>query len=144
MAAFAEQVDRLTSPLCRMMVRREQNSITRGELSLPQFWALEMVHEGGARPQHDLVSALQLKSSTGTVFVDRLVDMGLVRRERSTRDRRAVQLELTARGRRLVEAIHRQRRRALRRMYAPLTARERAGYLAMLKKLTREFLKEGP
>ena len=140
--AFARRVDGLMSRLCQARVRHEQNYLTRGELTLPQFWALEWLHREGGGRMHDLAAALHLKSSTGTMLVDRLVALGLVRRERSAVDRRSVRLGLTARGTRAVEELHRQRQSGIRVMFAPLTARERGAYLALLEKLAGEFSKE--
>lgn len=130
------------SRLCRGMVRHEQNYLTRGALTVPQFWALELLLGRGSCRMAELAAALHLKSSTGTMLVDRLAALGMVRRTRGARDRRAVELALTPRGRRVVEEIHRQRRRGLRRMFAPLTAKERQAYLGLLEKLARELLGE--
>lgn len=140
--AFARRVDGLMSRLCRGMVRHEQNYLTRGELTMPQFWALEWVRQAGGARMQDFVAALRIKSSTGTMLVDRLVSLGLMRRAPNPGDRRSVALALTARGARAVDEVHRQRRRGIRRMFTPLTAKERREYLALLEKLAREFSKE--
>lgn len=140
--AFARRVDGLMSTLCQAMVHHEQNYLTRGELTMPQFWALEWMSRTKRGRMQDLVAALQLKSSTGTMLVDRLVTLGLARRVRNPDDRRSVALALTARGARVVDEVHRQRQRGIRRMFAPLSVRERKEYLALLEKLAREFSKE--
>ncbi|MCE9613520.1 MAG: MarR family transcriptional regulator [Lentisphaerae bacterium] len=141
-AAFIARVDGLMSRLCRGMVRHEQNYLTRGALTMPQFWALELLHGRGGCRMADLVTALHVKSSTGTMLVNRLARLRLVRRAHSVQDRRAVDLTLTPHGRRVVDEIHRQRRRGLGRMFKPLSARERGAYVALLEKLARELLKE--
>ena len=133
--AFVDRLSDLCPRLCRALVQRESNDVTTGRVTLPQFWALEILKDRGPQQMHDLVGALRLKPSTGTVFVDRLVEMGLVRRTRPAGDRRVVQVALAARGARLVQQLHEQRKRGLQQLYRPLTATERADYLHLVEKL---------
>lgn len=134
-----DRVTVLMPQLCRAMMKHESNHMTRGELNLPQFLALEYLRAEASPPMHQLLDALQLKSSTGTVFVDRLVRLGLVKRLRDAMDRRAVRVALTAKGRRILEEIHSQKRRSLLKLYRPLTAAERTSYLSVVEKMVREF-----
>lgn len=127
------------SPLCRAMVRHERASLTPGDLTLPQVWALEIMRDRGGCAMHALVAELQLKSSTGTMFVDRLVEAGLARRERDRADRRAVQVAITAAGRRILEASEQHKLQTLLKIYQPFTRPERKAYLALLDKLVREL-----
>lgn len=137
--AFVERLSDLFPRLCRALVQRESNDVTTGRVTLPQFWALEILKDRGPQQMHDLVAALRLKASTGTVFVDRLAAMGLVRRVRTTGDRRVVQVVLAAKGARLVQQIHEQRKRGLQDIYKPLTASERADYLHLVEKLLSQL-----
>jgi DNA-binding MarR family transcriptional regulator len=124
------------------MVRQESNYVTRGELTLPQQWALETLRREGPHPMHDLLAKLQLKASTGTVFVDRLCRMKLVRRERSERDRRVIQVTLAARGRRVLDEIDRTRRASMLAVFSRLNPRERRTYLKIIEKLARQLSNE--
>ncbi len=139
---FVDRVAALVPQLHRAIMRQESNYVTRGELSLPQWWALEMLKQQGNRQMHELVQALQLKSSTGTVFVDRLCRMGLVRRARVTEDRRAVKVALTAKGKRVLAEIDGHRKDGMLEIFKPLNAKERAAYLDLLEKLVLEMSKE--
>lgn len=134
-----ERLSDLFPRLCRALVQRESNDVTTGRVTLPQFWALEILSAGGPRQMHELVDALRLKPSTGTVFVDRLVALGLVRRTRAAGDRRVVQVALAAKGKRLVEQIHQQRKDGLHDLYKPLTASERVDYLHLVEKLVLQL-----
>ena len=135
LSSFVTRLMNLMPQLCRAMIRHERNSITRGDLALPQLWALEILAERGARPMHDLVADLQLKPSTGTQFVDRLVEMGLAKRERDARDRRAVRVDITSRGHSALQRIERQRRKASMRVFKIFTPGERGAYLILIEKL---------
>lgn len=139
---FVDHVAGLVPQLCRAMVRQESNYVTRGELTLPQLWALELLRRRGPCQMHEVLSALQLKSSTGTVFVDRLCKLGLVKRGRGAEDRRAVHVSLTAKGNRALDEIDQHRREGMLEVFRPFTAAERAAYLDLLEKLVREMSKE--
>jgi DNA-binding MarR family transcriptional regulator len=140
--SFVDRVATLVPQLCRAVVRQESNYVIRGELTLPQLWALELLRLRGTCQMSEVLRALQLKSSTGTVFVDRLCRMGLVRRERDNKDRRAVDVTLTAKGRRALDEIDEHRKAGMLTVFKPFNARERAAYLVLLEKLVLEMSKE--
>jgi DNA-binding MarR family transcriptional regulator len=136
-AAFAERLAELMPQLCRAMIRYESNLLTTGQITLPQFWALEWLHERGASAMHDLAQALAMKSSAASMMADRLVELKLLRRTRGPKDRRVVLVELSARGRRMVSQVHRQKRRGIAELFKALTRAERAQYLNLVAKLVR-------
>jgi len=76
------------------------HSQKRTGLSAAQLFVLQQLHAAGAAltPGEIARRTLTHQSSVSTV-VGRLVDAGLVMRERSSRDRRRVALSLTAAGR---------------------------------------------
>jgi DNA-binding MarR family transcriptional regulator len=80
------------------------------EVTLPQFRALVVLATRGPQRVVDISAELQVAPSTGTRMCDRLIRKGLVRRSRSTSDRRVVRLRLTPAGRDLVREVIRRRR----------------------------------
>lgn len=140
--SFVDRVAALVPQLCRAMVRQEGNYVTRGELTLPQLWTLELLRQRGSCTMSEVLYALQLKSSTGTVFVDRLCKMKLVRRDRANGDRRAVKVALTAKGKRALDEIDEHRKEGMLTIFKPFNAQERAAYLILLEKLVLEMSKE--
>lgn len=140
--AFVDHVAGIMPRLCRAMVRQEGNYVTRGELTLPQLWALELLRQRGPCRMSEVLEALQLKSSTGTVFVDRLCRMKLARRMRGQPDRRSVRVELTVKGKQALDEIDAHRRAGMADLFRPFTTRERAAYLDLLEKLVREMSKD--
>src|SRR4051812_28835803 len=91
-----------------------------GEVPLPQFRALAVLHRTGPCNASDLADAVGLHVSTITRICDRLVGSGLITREIQTGNRREVQLAITAAGSALVEQVWSERAgelsSALRRM----------------------------
>lgn len=86
------------------------------EISLPQYRALVMLASHGRSRAQDLAALLEVTPSTGSRMVDRLVRKGLVRRRPVEGDRRAVDLEPTATGRALVDAVTQARRQEIARI----------------------------
>jgi DNA-binding MarR family transcriptional regulator len=79
----------------------------------------------GAVLVRDLAQSMLLKHNNAVQLVDRLVRAGLVRREPSTRDKRAVELRLTAKGEKTIAHL------------APLHFRELAKRQAQMTDISR-------
>jgi len=88
------------------------------EVTLPQFRALVVLAVRGTLRSADIAEELQVNPSTGTRMTDRLAAKGLVRRVRSTDDRRVVRLRLTRAGHDIVEEVMAHRRAELERIVA--------------------------
>jgi DNA-binding MarR family transcriptional regulator len=88
------------------------------EVTLPQFRALVVLAVRGTLRSADIAEELQVNPSTGTRMTDRLAAKGLVRRVRSTDDRRVVRLRLTRAGHAVVEQVVTRRREELERIVA--------------------------
>ncbi|MBB4693537.1 MarR family transcriptional regulator [Paractinoplanes abujensis] len=89
-----------------------------GEVTLPQFRALVVLAVRGPQRSIDIAEELQVNPSTGTRMLDRLIRKGLVRRLRSTSDRRVVRVRLTPAGREVVDQVLTRRRADLERLVA--------------------------
>jgi DNA-binding MarR family transcriptional regulator len=89
-----------------------------GDVTLPQFRALVVLAVRGPQRSVDIAEELRVNPSTGTRMCDRLVRKGLVRRLRSTSDRRVVRLRLTPAGHDIVEQVMTRRREELVRLVA--------------------------
>lgn len=88
------------------------------DVTLPQFRALVVLATRGPQRAADISAELQVAPSTGTRMCDRLIRKGLIRRTRSTADRRVVRLRVTPAGQRLVAEVIRRRREELARIVA--------------------------
>jgi DNA-binding MarR family transcriptional regulator len=73
--------------------------LARFGLSGMQFAVLKHLAEGSARTAADLCRFMQYDTGAMTRILDRLEEKGMVRRERSREDRRAVVLRLSPTGR---------------------------------------------
>ncbi len=105
------------------------------EVTLAQFRALMVLAYRGPQRGIDISAELGVSPSTGTRMSERLVRKGLVRRQRSTANRREVTLTLTPAGRELVREVTRKRRAELRRMARRLPVTEHGPVTVALRRL---------
>lgn len=80
------------------------------DVTLAQYRALVVLASRGPQRVADLAAALAVNPSTATRMCDRLVRKQLVRRQRSSSDRRSVRVALSGNGRALVGEVTRRRR----------------------------------
>jgi DNA-binding MarR family transcriptional regulator len=111
-----DMVDALLSA-SRAMVAIAARSLAGldADVTLPQYRALVVLASRGPQRVVDISTELGVNPSTGTRMCDRLVRKKLIRRYRSTSNRREVRLSLTASGRQLVEEVTARRREELSR-----------------------------
>lgn len=108
---------------------------TDAEVTLPQFRALVVLSTRGALRPGDLGAELGVEPSTATRSCDRLQRKGLVAREHSGTDRRAVLVCLTDPGRELVDAVMTRRRREMEALVAAVPAAHYPAVIATLEAL---------
>src|SRR4051794_30349069 len=90
---------------------RHRQSAGDGDLTIAQYGLLAPLLDAAEAPGvRELAEAAGVSSPTATRMLDGLERRGLVVRERSERDRRAVHLSLTPAG---AAAVHAQRKRQL-------------------------------
>jgi DNA-binding MarR family transcriptional regulator len=105
----AAELDQLGKALRRVLanvrrLRGQQAHLGAQEISHAQFELLIELLERGRLPVGELAAVAQLTPSTVTGMLDHLVACGHVARSRAEQDRRVVVCELTAQGRREIEA----------------------------------------
>lgn len=88
------------------------------DVTMPQFRALIVMAVRGPRRSIDIAEELGVNPSTSTRMLDRLIRKGLVRRARSTTDRRVVRVRLTREGHAVVDDVITRRRAELERLMA--------------------------
>jgi len=79
--------------------------IAKSDLTMPQFWILQVVQAGELMPQKTLVEQLQFSKSSLSMSIEGLVSAGLIERSIPENNRREVQLQLTPKGEQKVQQI---------------------------------------
>jgi DNA-binding MarR family transcriptional regulator len=138
---FAKRLVELLPQLIRGLAQRESNLLSKGEITLPQLWALEYLSREGAVPMNRLARFLKISRPNATHLADRLIAQGLIRRIANPMDRRMVQLTLTPKGERALRTIWDQKRRMIEEIFGQLKEEERWRYLKTIERVV-EILRQ--
>jgi MarR family transcriptional regulator, 2-MHQ and catechol-resistance regulon repressor len=121
----------------RAVSSRIRESIEGHELSLSEFAVLEVLYAKGPLLVGEVGSRVLLTSGSTTYVIDKLQERSLVVRRPCAEDRRALFVELTEKGRKLIAGIMPGHLEEVRRAMAGLTTEEQRIASALLKRLGR-------
>jgi len=119
----------------RALAKSVERSIGDLGLCLSDFMVLEALLHKGPLTISEIQAKVLLASGSMTAAVDRVEKMGLVVRKPTAADRRAKLLELTPKGRRLIERAFREHAQHLENAMAVLDTQQKRELHAGLKKL---------
>lgn len=105
------------------------------DVTVAQHRLLVLLAAHGPQSVGTVAEHLGVNPSNASRHGDRLQRMGLVQRSRSDEDGRVVRIELTAAGRRLLDAVTQRRREELTALAALLSRDEVAAVTASLRRL---------
>jgi DNA-binding MarR family transcriptional regulator len=132
---FSRRMNTLLPQFAKHSARYGHNYLTRGKITLPQFWALEYLFHRGPSQMSDLAEFLQTSRPAATGIIDRLVAQGLVKRQKDMHDRRVVRIELSPQGSSIAQDILKQRHRALVHVFGKISPSDRTQYLHILEQV---------
>jgi MarR family transcriptional regulator for hemolysin len=106
-------------------------------LSMPQISTLMHLRHHGACGVSEMGAHLGVTNAAASQLVDKLVDMGLLKRTEDPHDRRAKQLTLTAKGEAFIQKGVEARRRWLEELVTALTPEQQSAIIIALPHLTQ-------
>ncbi len=106
-------------------------------LSMPQFSILMQLHHKGVCGLSDISERFDVTNAAASQLVDKLVQSRLIQREEDPHDRRAKLLNLTDKGRELIQQGIEERYRWVDQLAGKLTAAERAKVTEALNIMTQ-------
>jgi DNA-binding MarR family transcriptional regulator len=117
-------------------MRAWRHYIRQSGLSMSQFITLVKLYHTGGCGISDISSHLDVTAAAASQLVDRLVNEGYLERVEDPHDRRAKQVTLSAKGRRLVETGLEIRNRWIKDLIPHLDIRQRGPILVAVLRLT--------
>jgi len=106
-------------------------------LSMPQFSVLMQLHYRGACGMSEISERFEVTAAAASQLVDKLVQSGFIKREEDPHDRRAKLLNLTDRGKELIQQGIEERYRWVDQLEERLTAEESVQISEALNIMTR-------
>jgi len=112
-----------------------QQNLDTYDLTVSQFGALEALYHRGPMSLSELGKKILRSGGNMTLVSSNLEKRGLVRRDRSSQDRRVMHMMLTAKGQRLIEAVWPKHLELLVENMSVLNAAEQEELSRLCKKL---------
>ena len=106
-------------------------------LSMPQFSMMMQMYHRGACGMSEVSERFEITPAAASQLVDKLVQSGFLMRQEDPSDRRAKLLDLTQKGRELIEAGIEERYRWVNEMESKLTDEESSQISEALDVMTR-------
>ncbi|ABB14829.1 MarR family winged helix-turn-helix transcriptional regulator [Carboxydothermus hydrogenoformans] len=128
-------MEELLHRLAAVFKFKEEWQLEKTGLSSQELFVLEHLQEGEKFRFGQFARKFGLKPSTLTGIIDRLEQKGLVMRKRDEKDRKAVYLVLTDKGRELVAEHFQEDREFYQALLKNLTYREKQQFLDLLTKI---------
>lgn len=119
------------------VISRLQRRLSAEGLTAGQFGALETLFHLGPLCQTELGKKLLRTDGNVTMLVDHLDKRDLVRRVRKGQDRRFVSVQLTAKGKDLIQKIFPRHAKAIEQEMSALSASEQQALRKLCRKLGR-------
>ncbi|MFQ5952655.1 MAG: MarR family winged helix-turn-helix transcriptional regulator [Candidatus Omnitrophota bacterium] len=132
---FGGEMLKVMPRLLREFMRRQEGIFTKGNLAVPDIIVMDALLEKGACTMGFLARILNLTTSAATVIIDRMIDKGLVKRERSQEDRRVVNVALLRKGEDTIKHINKERRHMANTLFSVLNEKEKKEYLRLIGKV---------
>ena len=134
-------LDRFVEGIFRLMLEHHQRQVVVMDLTLNQAQALRLLRSSGL-PTSRLATALGISAPAVTQLTDRLVRKDLIERRSTEGDRRWVNIELTEKGRLVMDGFRQRRNEVFGEALARLNENDRSLAIEVLSKLTAVI--EGP
>lgn len=116
---------------------RLRSALREEGLTVSQLGVLEALMHIGPMVQSELAEKLLTSPSNLTTVLDNLERDGMVRRQRSTEDRRQVEVSLTSDGRELIEDVFPSHAQRITRLFGALDPEEQEELGRLCRKLGR-------
>jgi len=119
----------------RSFVQYLSEELSRGQVSFPQFFLLGHIASGESLSMTEISEMMSHTTAAATGLVDRLGNLGYVKRMHSPDDRRKVLVRITGKGKALVGRIRQDIATKLSLVTAILKPQEQASWLSIYEKI---------
>ncbi|MGG0187177.1 MarR family winged helix-turn-helix transcriptional regulator [Bacillus rhizoplanae] len=130
-----DKIQALTFSIGKKMQTELLEQLQSSGLTPPQFYILKILNHYGTARATELAKKMYVKPSAITVMIDRLIDHELVLRYHDKNDRRVVVIELTAKGKDVLEEAMTARNQHIAKYFSQLEVQEREDLLRLFEKL---------
>ena len=131
---FGVEIANILPLIQRGFAKTQKDIFEDSTLTMPQIVILDLLAERPYATMSDIARTFNFTRSAATALINKMIAAKLVRRERSSRDRRIVKVTLLKKGKDLALRLRQARREYIDRIFSPLSTEEKAEYLRILRK----------
>ncbi|OOE06391.1 MarR family transcriptional regulator [Anoxybacillus kestanbolensis] len=133
---FTVLVERLEHAFS-LAVRKLAADLAKEEIGLtkPQFFILNLLSKRGKCTVSELADEMFVKPSAITTMIDRLYKSGFVLRDRDEEDRRVVYVQLSEKGKEMLQHARAERRKIIERYLSQLQLEELEQFVYIIEKI---------
>jgi DNA-binding MarR family transcriptional regulator len=113
--------------------------MNQGNISISQFMLLSILNQFGAQKMSDLSRQMHHSASATTGLVDRLIQLGLVRRYTNEEDRRLVRIKLTSKGEKIVDDMREEMAVKISRISERLGKKDTQAWIRIYQNIIEEL-----
>jgi len=139
---FGQEMAVIMPKFMQEVLRRQAKVLAKEDISIPQMVILSLLLQRKQCIMSEIAKNLSITRSAATGLADRMVKMHMIKRVADVKDRRIINIEITAKGKKAIEDVQQNRHKMIMNMFSKLEPIERKRYLDTLKKLYR-VLTEG-
>lgn len=136
MRSHAERLADIFTSLQRSFVLNLSKQLSRGNVSFPQYCLLGFLAQQEHLTMSEIAQRMRHTTAAATGLVDRLENLGHVRRTHGRDDRRKILVEITASGSELVGEVREDMVSNLIKMMAHLDADEQRTWVQIYEKIS--------
>mgnify|MGYP001480149492 CR=1 FL=1 len=104
-------------------------------LNPTEFAVLEFVYHKGDQPIQKIGEKVLIASSSITYVIDKLEEKGFIERKPCSKDRRMIYAGITNEGKKFMDEVFPKHKKAMKRICAGLSMKEKETVIELLKKL---------
>lgn len=139
---MAHNADDMVLPFFKLFkpFKKRMEKVRNGfvPFSIMQIGLIHYIKRHDNARMKELAEFLEITPPSATTMVNKLVDIGFLRRAYDRRDRRTIIISLTEKGQRLFKRAEMEKRRIFEEMLSRITEDERKNLLRILEKMTGE------
>ena len=132
---FADRINDIMPVMIKEFAKRQVNELSKGKITLPQVLILGFLEKSGEAKMTDLAHFMSVSTAAMTGMIDRIVKYGYASRGSEPKDRRVVNIKITAKGSDIIKKINSQRRQMIIDIFGRVSEIDRADYLRVLSKI---------
>lgn len=111
---------------------------TTAQLTMLQLETLVLLKKNGKSTMGEIAKCFQIKMPTATSLLNKLIKAKLVKRSANSKDRRIVEITLTANGNLALKNFITARKAKIRRFLSYLSPSDKKELLKIIQKITKE------